>query len=90
MDEYTWPAVPGVPATDAVRQSWLPLRRCLWGPHAGEVIGRQWFGVFIRIDGVPDAVGLAEVGRTRHAMELPVIGTEVAGTIIWLQPTTTR
>ncbi|MFF2430626.1 hypothetical protein [Streptomyces mirabilis] len=49
----------------------------------GEVIGRQRFGVFIRIDGVPAAVGLAEVGSMPHGMELPVMGAVVAGTVVW-------
>jgi len=85
MDEDRWPAGPGVPAADAIRQSWavtvaaLPVGTRI----EGTVIGRQRFGVFIRIDGVPDAMGLAEIGSMPHDMELPVMGAEVAGTVIW-------
>ncbi|MET9382941.1 hypothetical protein ABZY09_18180 [Streptomyces sp. NPDC002928] len=40
----------------------------------GEVIGRQPFGVFIRIDGV----ALAEIVNMPHDLELPAMGAEVA------------
>lgn len=36
----------------------------------GEVIGRQRFGVFLRIDGAPDAVGLAEITAMPRGVEL--------------------
>lgn len=73
-----------MPAVDAVRESWAATVAALAvGTRiAGEVIGRQRFGVFIRIDGVPEAVGLAEIGSMPHDMELPVVGAEVAGTVI--------
>ncbi|MFE4546232.1 hypothetical protein [Streptomyces sp. NPDC056785] len=48
----------------------------------GEVIGRQRFGVFLRIDGVSNAVGLAEICRMPHGLELPAMGAEVAGRAI--------
>ncbi|MET9121657.1 hypothetical protein [Streptomyces sp. NPDC004528] len=49
---------------------------------AGEVIGRQRFGVFVRIDGVSNAVGLAEIGSMPHGLELPAMGADVAGRVI--------
>ncbi|MFJ5267605.1 hypothetical protein [Streptomyces sp. NPDC088358] len=85
MDEYRWSAGPGVPTADAVRRSWAATVEALpvAARVAGEVIGRQRFGVFIRIDGVPDAVGLAEIGSMPHDLELPAMGAEVAGRVIW-------
>ncbi|MFF3547336.1 hypothetical protein ACFYXD_36580 [Streptomyces platensis] len=48
----------------------------------GEVIGRQPFGVFLRIDGVKDAIGLAEITAMPHDAELPQIGTHVSGEVL--------
>ncbi|MEU0787495.1 hypothetical protein ABZ341_38890 [Streptomyces sp. NPDC006173] len=86
MDEFRWPAGPGVPTVEAVRQGWTATVAAL--PEGarikGEVIGRQRFGVFIRIQGVPDVVGLAtEVGSMPHDLELPSMGAAVAGVVIW-------
>lgn len=50
---------------------------------AGEVIGRQRFGVFIHLDGVPNAVALAEVTAMPHEMELPALGARVEGEVLW-------
>ncbi|MFE5142334.1 hypothetical protein ACFRDV_32515 [Streptomyces fagopyri] len=85
MDEFRWPAGLGVPPSDAVRQSWVETVAALpVGTRVvGEVIGRQRFGVFIRIDGVSNAVGLAEIGSMPHDLELPAMGAEVAGRVIW-------
>ncbi|WP_075033232.1 hypothetical protein [Streptomyces mirabilis] len=49
----------------------------------GEVIGRQLFGVFILLDGFPDAVALAEITAMRHGMELPALGVRVEGEVPW-------
>lgn len=49
----------------------------------GEVIGRQPFGVFLRIDSAPDAVGLAEITAMPHSSELPQIGAQVSGEVLW-------
>ncbi|MFG2308587.1 hypothetical protein ACGFS9_07830 [Streptomyces sp. NPDC048566] len=84
MDESTWPAGPGVPTGEAVRQNWTATLAAL--PEGarirGEVIGRQGFGVFIRMHGMPDAVGPAEVGGMPHDPELPAMGAAVAGVVI--------
>ncbi|MFD8124841.1 hypothetical protein ACFV3T_27895 [Streptomyces albidoflavus] len=48
----------------------------------GEVIGRRPFGVFLRIDGVQDAIGLAEITAMPHDAELPQIGTHVSGEVV--------
>ncbi|MEU1001371.1 hypothetical protein [Streptomyces tibetensis] len=49
----------------------------------GAVIGRQPFGVFIRIDGVPDAIALAEITRMPLGMDLPALGASVSGEVYW-------
>ncbi|WP_200826101.1 S1 domain-containing protein [Kibdelosporangium aridum] len=49
----------------------------------GEVIARQPFGVFIRIDGTPDAVGLAEITAMPQGAELPAVAAQVTGEVIW-------
>nr|WP_082535625.1 hypothetical protein [Nonomuraea pusilla] len=46
------------------------------------VIGRRPFGVFVRIRGVPDAVGLAEVVGMPPDSELPQLGAQVEGRVV--------
>lgn len=76
---------PEVPAADVVRRSWaatvatLPMGSRI----TGEVIGRHPFGIFIRIDGVPDAVALVEVAAMPHGMDLPALATSVRGEVFW-------
>ncbi|WP_031159998.1 hypothetical protein, partial [Streptomyces durhamensis] len=85
MDEYAWPTHSGVPAADLVRESWeatvaaLPVEARI----TGKVIGRQRFGVFIRIDGVPNAIALAEITAMPLGMDLPALGAFVSGKVIW-------
>ena len=50
---------------------------------SGRVIGRPAFGVFFLIDGVPNAVGLAEITAMPKHMELPAMGAPVTGEVIW-------
>ena len=85
MDEYAWPAGPKVPTADAVLRSWAATVAALpvGARVAGEVIGRQRFGVFIVLDGVPNAVALAEITATPHGMELPALGACVEGEVLW-------
>ncbi|MGW9032093.1 hypothetical protein ACWGQ5_50530 [Streptomyces sp. NPDC055722] len=84
MDEYVWPTDPQAPSPEAVRQYWeatvvaLPAGTRV----GGEVIGRQRFGVFIRIEGVPNAVSLAEITAMPRGMELPAMGAHVEGEVI--------
>ncbi|MFJ9244547.1 hypothetical protein [Streptomyces sp. NPDC101776] len=47
------------------------------------MIGRQPFGVFLLLDAVPNAVGLAEVTAMPHHMELPAMDNTVTGEVIW-------
>ncbi|MFJ9537113.1 hypothetical protein ACIRPX_07655 [Streptomyces sp. NPDC101225] len=85
MPEFSWPDRSLLPASDVIDQSWpatvstLPL-----GSHvSGRVIGRRPFGVFLLLDGVPNAVGFAEITAMPHHMELPALGATVAGEVIW-------
>ncbi|WP_202919748.1 hypothetical protein [Streptomyces adustus] len=83
MDEYTWPTRPRVPA-ERYQEVWeatvaaLPLGTSV----SGEVIGRQPFGVFFRIDGVPNAVALAEIISMPEGMGLPSLGARVRGEVV--------
>ncbi|GAA2220723.1 hypothetical protein [Streptomyces indiaensis] len=85
MDEYGWAASPGMPAAEAVRASWaatvaaLPVRSHI----TGAVIGRQPFGIFIRIEGAPDAIALAEITRMPLGMHLPALRASVSGEVYW-------
>lgn len=84
MNEYVWPAGSEVPAPNLVRESWeatvaaLPAEARI----TGEVIGRQRFGVFIRIDGVANAIALAEITAMPHRMDLPALGSFVNGQVL--------
>ncbi|MGI5139965.1 MULTISPECIES: hypothetical protein [unclassified Streptomyces] len=84
MDEYVWPTGRKAPAAEAVRRCWeatvvaLPVGTRV----GGEVIGRRRFGVFIRIEGVPNAVALAEATAMPRWMELPAMGAYVEGEVI--------
>ncbi|MEU1401226.1 hypothetical protein ABZ471_02470 [Streptomyces sp. NPDC005728] len=85
MDEYAWPTGRRAPAADAVLESWaatvaaLPVGTRI----TGEVIGRQPFGVFIGMDGVPDAIALAEITAMPQGMDLPALGASVSGEVFW-------
>jgi len=76
-------------AADTVRQSWAATIAALpaGARIKGEVIGRQRSGLFIRIDGVPNAVGLAEIGSMARDLELPAMGAEVASGVrkVWVE-----
>ncbi|MET8137478.1 hypothetical protein ABZV24_37185 [Streptomyces sp. NPDC005251] len=83
MEEYTWPGRrPDVPRVSpdevwAATIAALPVGVSV----AGEVIGRQPFGVFIRIDGLPGAVGLAEIIAMSEGMGMPVLGARIRGEV---------
>ncbi|WP_220096415.1 hypothetical protein [Streptomyces cyaneus] len=85
MDEYAWPTGPDLPDADIVIGSWAATIAALpVGTHiTGEVIGRQPFGVFLRIEGVPDTVALAEITAMPLGMELPALGASVKGEVLW-------
>lgn len=85
MDEYAWPSGADLPTADVVLGNWAATVEALpVGAHVtGEVIGRRPFGVFIRIDGVPHAVALAEISGMPLGMELPALGASVEGEVFW-------
>ncbi|GGR50237.1 hypothetical protein GCM10010251_79120 [Streptomyces aurantiogriseus] len=76
---------PEGPAGEAIRRAWaatvaaLPVGTRI----TGQVIGRQRFGVFIRIDDVPGAVALAEITAMPQGMELPARGASVEREVFW-------
>ncbi|MFI6659441.1 hypothetical protein ACIBL8_28355 [Streptomyces sp. NPDC050523] len=83
MDEYAWPAE--VPAADVVLGGWAATIAALpvGARITGELIGRQPFGVFIRIEGVPAAVALAEITAMPQGMDLSALGAFVTGEVFW-------
>lgn len=84
MDEYTWPTRPEVLAAGEVRRSWAATVAALpvGSRITGEVVGRQPFGVFLRIEGVPEAVALAEITAMPLGMDLPALGALVRGQVL--------
>ncbi|MFF3085280.1 hypothetical protein ACFVRB_09550 [Streptomyces nojiriensis] len=84
MSEYSWPD-DGAEVGARARAAWAATCEALpvGTPVTGEVIGRRPFGVFLRIDGVPDAVGLAEITAMPHGAELPHLGARVTGEVLW-------
>ncbi|MGW1070137.1 hypothetical protein ACWD4F_37245 [Streptomyces aureus] len=84
MEEYTWP--PRRPDVSGLSpdEVWAATIAALpvGASAAGEVIGRHPFGVFIRIDGLPGAVGLAEIIAMPEGMGLPVLGARIRGEVI--------
>ncbi|MFJ4366641.1 hypothetical protein ACIP4S_21035 [Streptomyces chartreusis] len=85
MDEYGWAANSDMPAADAVRAGWAATVAALptGSKITGVVIGRQAFGVFVRIDGVPAALALAGIASMPLDMELPALGAVVSGEVYW-------
>nr|WP_243876055.1 barstar family protein [Streptomyces sp. 846.5] len=83
MSEFSWPEGDAARAT-RVRAAWSATRRELpvGAAITGEVIGRQPFGVFLRIDGHPDAIGLVEITTMPKDAVLPAIGERVTGEVI--------
>ncbi|MFD5629350.1 hypothetical protein [Streptomyces sp. NPDC127072] len=85
MDEYAWPKGLTGPAVEAIQRSWPATVAALpvGARVGGEVIGRLPFGVFIRLDGFPDAVALAEITAMPYGLELPALGARVDGQVFW-------
>ncbi|MCQ1580516.1 DUF7660 family protein [Streptomyces parvus] len=84
MTEYTWPKDVGDPTPEDIRQAWpatvtaLPVGAAV----TGKVINRQPFGVFVEIDGVPDAVGLAEIFGSPPGTVPPPLGFAISGSVV--------
>ncbi|MCX4468423.1 hypothetical protein OG980_30350 [Streptomyces albidoflavus] len=82
MDEYSWPDN-GVKGSARAQAAWPATCEAfpVGTQVTGEVVGRQPFGVFLRIAGVPDAIGLAEITAMPHGAQLPQLGTHVSGEV---------
>ncbi|AZM57314.1 RNA-binding protein [Streptomyces sp. WAC 01529] len=85
MGEYSWPSENGRCQAAGAAAAWSETVRSLpvGTSITGEVIGRQPFGVFLSVDGRPEAVGLARVDRMPTCMELPPVGQRVTGEVVW-------
>ncbi|MEY2241947.1 hypothetical protein AB8A21_03145 [Streptomyces sp. BF23-18] len=84
MTEYTRPTDVGDPTPEGLRRAWLATVAALPVGTAvtGKVIRRQPFGVFVQIDGVPDAVGLAEIFAAPHGTVPPPVGFAISGNVV--------
>ncbi|MCF3182266.1 S1 RNA-binding domain-containing protein [Streptomyces polychromogenes] len=84
MREYSWPGENGGHVPDTA-SAWAETVRVLpIGTRvAGEVVARQPFGVFLSIDGHPNALGLARIDRMPRCKELPAVGWRVTGEVVW-------
>ncbi len=74
-----------MPTAEETRRSWKATVSALpvGARVSGRVIGRQPFGVFLLFDGVPNAVGLAEIAGMPCGVELPALGAVVVGEVVW-------
>ncbi|MFC1415601.1 hypothetical protein [Streptacidiphilus cavernicola] len=83
MSEYSWPD-DGPLVGARAQAAWAATCRALpLGTQiTGEVIGHQPFGVFLRIDAVPDALGLAEIISMPREAALPQLGERVGGEVL--------
>lgn len=83
MTEYPW-LNPRDDDPDRLRAAWPATVEALpvGARVTGEVIAPMPFGVFIRIDGVPDALGYAESTAIAHDV-VPPMGTAVTGEVTW-------
>ncbi|MFI5780636.1 hypothetical protein [Nocardia sp. NPDC051570] len=83
MSEYFWPEDEelGIRARRAwsVTVAALPIGTRV----TGTVIGRQPFGVFIRIDQAPDAVGLIRATAVPPDAQLPPRDAPIVGEVLW-------
>ncbi|MDX3854166.1 hypothetical protein [Streptomyces sp. AK02-01A] len=84
MSEYAWPGKDYENRAATARGAWTETIRTLplGTKITGEVVGRQRFGVFLSIDGWPDAVGLAEIIAMPRCLDLPVMGERVSGEVV--------
>ncbi|MFE6869285.1 S1 RNA-binding domain-containing protein [Kitasatospora sp. NPDC057692] len=85
MSEYSWPWENYQDRAATARAAWTETVRALpIGTRiTGEVVGRQPFGVFLAIDGQPEALGLARVTAMPRCLGLPAVGQRVTGEVVW-------
>jgi hypothetical protein len=84
MTEYTWPNGVDDPTSDDIRRAWPATLTSLpvGARVTGRVIGRQRFGVFVKIDGAPYALGLAEIGGSPPGTVPPPLGFMISGSVV--------
>ncbi|MGW7532384.1 hypothetical protein [Amycolatopsis sp. NPDC054798] len=83
MTEYHWPeGFEGL--MDRASAAWTVTCEMLpiGSPVRGKVIGRQPFGVLLRIEDVADAIGLTETVVIPQGKPLPALGDTVVGEVI--------
>lgn len=82
MTQDGWP---NDPSPEQIRREWsatvsaLPVGTRI----TGQVVACRAFGVFIRIDDVPNALGLADIGSMPPGACLPGLGAQVSGEVVW-------
>jgi hypothetical protein len=84
MSDYSWPADEITSGTNDP-ENWAAACKALpiGSQVIGTVIGRQPFGVFLEIVGTPKAIGLAEISAMPANLDLPAIGAQISGEVIW-------
>jgi hypothetical protein len=84
MTEYTWPKGVGDPTPEDIQLAWPATKAALpiGTTVTGKVIGRQPFGVFVQIDGVTDALGLAEIFAAPPGTVPPPLGFLISGHVV--------
>ncbi|MER6622701.1 MULTISPECIES: hypothetical protein [unclassified Streptomyces] len=82
MTDNAWPSDP---TPEQIRRAWAATVSALpVGTRVtGQVVGRRPFGVFLRIDDVPHAVGLADIGSMPPGASLPALGAQISGEVFW-------
>ncbi|WP_329580047.1 hypothetical protein [Streptomyces sp. NBC_01361] len=84
MTEYTWPKGVGDPTPEDIQLAWPATKAALpiGATVTGTVIGRQPFGVFVQIDSIADALGLAEIFATPPGTVPPPLGFVISGHVV--------
>ncbi|MFC8594403.1 hypothetical protein [Streptomyces atroolivaceus] len=78
-------ARPDEPTPEQVRRGWAATVSALPAGTrvTGQVVACPPFGVFLRIDDVPDALGLADIGSMPAGASLPAPGARINGEVVW-------
>lgn len=69
---------------DRARRSWPDTVAALptGATVSGRVIARMPFGVFLDLDGHPDALGFVEITGFPAGRELPAVGSAIEGVVV--------
>lgn len=84
VDDYYWPDRAGF-EPERIREAWSAITHALpvGSFITGKVIALMPFGAFVQIDGLPAAVGLAEITSLADGAVLPAIGQIVNAEVVW-------